>query len=152
MKNESKIISINDSVIKVQIWDTAGQEKYKSMSRKGYQNADAIILVYDVKDKKSFESINTWVDDIKTNSKEDILMALLANKIDMNDRVISKEEGLKLAEKYNIKYFECSCKFDINVTETIVYLTQEIFLKGEKKRNIMLEDNVKKVKSSKTCC
>ena len=158
MNNESKFVQINENIVKLQIWDTAGQEKYRSMSRKGYQNADAIILIYSVDDKKSFEGINTWVEDIKTNSKENILTILLGNKIDSNVRVVSKEDGLNLGLKYGMKYFECSVKCDINVTESVVYLSQEIFIKGEKKRDsLVLEDREKKKKkgdnsNSGKCC
>ena len=151
MDKEYKFVKLNDTIIKLQIWDTAGQERYRSMTRRSYQNADAVLLLYDVTSKDSFNSIHNWIKDIKTNSREEVVMLLLGNKIDSNERVMMKEDGEKLASSYNTSYFECSVKYDINVTESIIYLVQEIFQKGEIKKNILLEDKKLK-KEKKGCC
>ena len=101
----------NGKKVKVQIWDTAGQDRYKSLTKNYYKNSNGIILVYSVVDKKSFDEISNWIEDIREETKDDIIIFLVGNKIDLNDkRVISINDAKKLAENYNIKYYETSAK------------------------------------------
>ena len=79
---------------KIQIWDTAGQDRFKSITKNYYNNSNGIILVYSVIDKKSFDDISNWIEEIKEQTKDDIIIFLVGNKIDLNEkRVISIKEG-----------------------------------------------------------
>ena len=85
-----KAINLKGKIIKVELWDTAGQEKYRALTRRYYEGVSGIILVFDVTDHSSLENINTyWLPKILENSDENIELAIIGNKVDlMNDRVI----------------------------------------------------------------
>jgi len=113
-----------DKLIKLQIWDTAGQESFRSITRAYYRGAVCAILVYDVTSRHSFESIRGWLSDIYLYSNYDnhITIVLVANKIDATQRrVVSTEEGKNLAMEYKIIYYETSAKTGDNVSN--IFLT-----------------------------
>ena len=109
---------INNKHIRVKIWDTAGQEQYKSITKSFYKNSDGIVIVYDVHDKKSFEKVQDWVQSLNeyTDSSKKIPVILVGNKIDL-EREVSTEEGQKLAESFNLPFFESSAKENKGITE-----------------------------------
>ena len=109
---------INNKHIRVKIWDTAGQEQYKSITKSFYKNSDGIVIVYDVHDKKSFEKVQDWVQSLNeyTDSSKTIPVILVGNKIDL-EREVSTEEGQKLAESFNLPFFESSAKENKGITE-----------------------------------
>ena len=123
------IAELYGHLVKIELWDTAGQERLKSIPKKYYSKGDAFFLLFDVCDKKSFDDISEWVKDIrKTRASDtekdfekkpsDEVLVLIGNKIDKdNERVIRKEDAINLAKKYNVKYYEMSCKQGINVYE-----------------------------------
>ena len=112
--------------VKLQIWDTAGQEKYRSIVQTYYKGAVGIILVYSVNDRKSFQNIDNWMKQIKTNAAENVVTLLIANKCDVNDRQVEKSEGQRIADQYGIKFFETSAKEGINVQEAFYDLARQI--------------------------
>ena len=144
--------------IKVQIWDTAGEDRFRAITRNYYRGANGIILMYDVTDQKSFEHIRDWVEKIKEDAVEEIIIYLVGNKIDLNNkRIITNEEGKKLAAEYNIKYYETSVKNSIGVEEVFLSLIKEmddLFLeKNNKEVENPVNFNVKnKNKNKKNCC
>ena len=95
---KSKNIKLANKLLKIQIWDTAGQEKYRAISRKYYEGVSGIILCFDVTDKSSFESLTEyWLPKIQENSDENTEVVLVGNKIDMiNDRQVQKQDALNL--------------------------------------------------------
>lgn len=103
-------------MIKVKIWDTAGQENFKSMTRNFYRTSNGVVLVYDVSNKSTFEKIQEWIQSIYDNSDEKIKIVLVGNKIDL-PREVTTEEGRKLAEYYKIPFFETSAKENIGIRE-----------------------------------
>ena len=105
------------SIINCMILDTAGQEIFKSLSLTYYKKADAVLLVYDISRKSSFDQIKSfYVQKIKDNCKKDIPILLLGNKTDKeNERQVSCEEGMDLALKENYEFKESSCLKNINV-------------------------------------
>ena len=106
----------NGSTIKLQIWDTAGQERFNSISKSYYRGAHAIILIFSVDNKKSFENVKTWVNQIKEETNEKITLILVGNKIDLVDkREIMENEGEELANEFDINYYECSAKTGENI-------------------------------------
>ena len=117
-------IKIKNTVIKLQIWDTCGQEFYKSLVSSFYRNTSLAIIVYAIDDQKSFDDLDLWVKDLKTNSSPDIKIFLIGNKSDLTEeRVISKEMAKKFKDEYDLDFFiETSAKNGIN--------TQELFVKA----------------------
>lgn len=112
----------------LQIWDTAGQEKFRSISQSYIRNADAIILVYDVTSDDTFHHVSTWMEAIHNLAKQDLPVILVGNKIDMvNERKITTEEGKNLADKYKILFKEASAMDGKGVTEAFTMLTIAIF-------------------------
>lgn len=104
---------INNKIIRVKIWDTAGQEIFHSLTKNFYRKADGIIIVYDVTNKDSFDKIHDWVKSVHDNidSYREIHMLIVGNKIDLEEsRQVSKEEGEKISKYFDIPYFEASAK------------------------------------------
>ncbi len=123
--NKYKIEKLdNNEKIKVTIFDTNGQERFRSISYNMLKNANGVLLFFDVTSRDSFDSIKEWMNNIYNFKDEKFPIVLIGNKIDKNkdERQVLKEEGESEAEKYKIKYFETSCKMDINIKETILYL------------------------------
>ena len=121
-----KVIEIEGKNIKLQIWDTAGQDRFRTITKTYYKGSHGVILVYDVCDERSFGNVKNWVNQIEQNAKSSICKVLVGNKCDKAERVITEEQGRKLAEEYNMKFYETSAKTGQNVEETFTYLTGEI--------------------------
>jgi Ras-related protein Rab-5C len=115
----SKVIELpNDQSIKLQIWDTAGQEKYRSLASMYYKDASAAILVYDITSMKSFEGIKYWANEIKANVPTQVTLAIAANKSDL----LEKEEvdiavGKKFAEESGALFKQTSAKANTGIAE-----------------------------------
>jgi len=114
----SKSIKYHGQNIKLQMWDTAGQEKYKGLIPSYVRNSSVVFVVYDISVKASFDNIPKWINFIKTI--ENTTLVLCANKIDLENREVKKEEGEELAKKENISFFEVSAKTDEN-TKNMFY-------------------------------
>ena len=104
----SKIIKYRGQNIKLQIWDTAGQEKYKGLIPSYVRNSSIVFLVYDISTKSSFDNIPKWISFIR--SIENTTLVLCGNKIDLEKREVTKEEGEALAQKEGISFYETSAK------------------------------------------
>ena len=110
----SKTIKYKDKAIKLQIWDSAGQEKFKSLIPNYIRGASLVILVYDISNKKSFDNLNSWIEFINTYENTNIVIC--GNKIDLKDkREISFEEGKKFSEEKKMDFFEVSAKEETNL-------------------------------------
>ena len=121
-----KVIEIEGKSIKLQIWDTAGQDRFRTITKTYYKGSHGVILVCDVCDERSFGNVKNWVNQIEQNAKSSICKVLVGNKCDKAERVITEEQGRKLAEEYNMKFYETSAKTGQNVEEAFTYLTGEI--------------------------
>ena len=99
-----KVLDYEGKHIKLQIWDTAGQERFKTITKTYYKGAQGIILTYDVTDQESFKNISNWIKQIEANAQNSAIKVLVGNKFDKPNRVVTKEEGEKLAEEYQMKY------------------------------------------------
>ena len=117
----------NNKKIKAQIWDTAGQDRFRAITKNYYRGANGILLIYDITDRSSFEHIRNWIEQIKEEAPEQIIIYLVGNKIDnQNNRVVTNEEAKKVAEEFKLKYYETSAKNNINVDTTFLDLIKEI--------------------------
>ena len=105
---DSKIKSVtleNGKSVKVQIWDTAGQDRFKSMTKSFYKSAHGIVLVYDVTNPDTFDSVRKWIETIKEEAPEKVKVLLLGNKCDCIDqKKISKEEGQNIAKEFDLLF------------------------------------------------
>ena len=102
--------------IKLQIWDTAGQDRFRAITKNYYKGSHGIILIYDVTSLKTFENVKSWVSQIHEEISDKVVIYLVANKIDMDDlRKVTKEEGKKLAEELDVPFVETSAKTGENI-------------------------------------
>nr|ABD65430.1 Rab3 [Suberites domuncula] len=116
-----------DKRIKLQIWDTAGQERYRTITTAYYRGAMGFILMFDLTNEESFLAVKGWSSTIKDMSWENSQMVLVGNKSDLTEsRVISKEQGLDLAQSLGVDYYETSAKDDLNVKQTFETLVDLI--------------------------
>uniref|UniRef100_A0AAR5Q011 small monomeric GTPase n=1 Tax=Dendroctonus ponderosae TaxID=77166 RepID=A0AAR5Q011_DENPD len=112
----TKVVQVDDSKVKLQIWDTAGQERFRCVTHAYYRDAHALLLLYDVTNKKSFDNIRAWLGEIKDYAHDDVVIMLLGNKADCgSDRAIKREEGERLAREYRVTFMETSAKSGQNV-------------------------------------
>ena len=115
-------MKVNDKVIKLQIWDTCGQEIYKSLISNFYRNSSLAVLVYAIDNKESFNHVENWLNDLKSQANPDVRIFLVGNKADLEeDRKIKKEEGEKYKEDQHLDLFmETSAKTGHNARNVLV--------------------------------
>jgi Ras-related protein Rab-8A len=156
-----RTIELDDKKIKLQIWDTAGQERFRTITTAYYRGAMGILLLYDVTNEKSFDNIKTWIHNIEQHASEDVEKMILGNKCDMEDkRVISKEQGQKLAQEHGVPFMETSAKSNINVEEAFTAIARAIKKKMDgkvgpssgSKPEPSVVINTKPDDNSKKCC
>jgi len=147
-----KTLILDDhKIVKIQLWDTAGQDKFRAITRNYYKGARGIILIYDVTNVKSYENIKKWINEIKEEISEKVSIVLIANKIDnIAERKISKEQGEKLAKDYDVAFFESSAKTGQGVNESVLYLVQKIVETDPEVKN--RGKNLKFKTKRKKCC
>ena len=117
----------NGNIIKLYIWDTAGQDRFRSITSNYYKGADGIILIYDITKQETFNNVRNWITSIKEEAPAKVVLILVGNKVDdEKNRAVPKSEGEKIADEYNLPFLECSAKSDINVTETFDVLIKKI--------------------------
>ena len=114
----SKTIKYKGKIIKLQIWDSAGQEKFRSLIPNYIRGSSLVFVVYDISNKKSFNNVNSWVNFV--NNIENSNIVIVGNKIDLeNKREVTYEEGKKYCEENNFDFFEVSAKNDINLNNML---------------------------------
>ena len=114
----SNNLVINNNIYRIQIWDTAGQENFRSITRSYYKNSACALIVYDITRRESFVSLSDWIEDCKNSSPKTVVMVLVGNKCDLaQNREVNEEEGREFAEKHGMLFFETSAKTGQNVEE-----------------------------------
>ena len=157
---KTKFFKFDDTKVKVNYIDTAGQEKFRAISVNYLKGTDGAVLVFDITKKETYELIGTWLDDIRENNKMSIGKMLIGNKADLEDeREVSKEEGEQLAQMLECKYYETSAKTGQNVNEALDEIARTTYLiwkKSNENRNsirISQADSVKpSIVEKKGCC
>ena len=133
-----KTINFKGKKIKLNIWDTDGQERIRNITQVFYKGAHALIFMYDVTDQNSFKNLSNWIKQVEAHGEKNLVKVLVGNNCDKLDRVVTEEEGKKLAEDFSIGFFETSPKTDKNVSEVFYYLIDEIL----KANRINLSDSI----------
>ena len=161
---QSKNIQIDNQDIHLLLYDTAGQEKFRSLIPMYTRDSNIILLVYDITCKDSFLHIPEWLNDITTVNKEDVIFALVANKIDLTDkRAVTTEEGEKYAKENNFLFQEVSAKTGDGFSDLFYKnLFEKIRLKfrpgGQQPTSnvpdikLNIEQEAKKSETKKRCC
>ena len=113
----AKNLEVNGRIYRIQIWDTTGQENFRSIARAYYKNSVCACIVYDITNRNSFNSIQSWIDDCVKQSPKSILFILIGNKNDLNEsREVQYEEGVEFAKKRNMIFLETSAKTGNNIS------------------------------------
>ncbi|KAI8329463.1 ras family-domain-containing protein [Chlamydoabsidia padenii] len=123
----TKFINVNDQQIKLQIWDTAGQESFRTITRSYYRGAAGALLVYDITRRDSFENLSTWLQDVREHANPNTVIMVIGNKSDLESkRQVSREEGERFAKENDLFFLEASAKSADNVEEAFVKTAQTI--------------------------
>ncbi len=142
----------NGKMVKIQLWDTAGQDRFRSITKNYYKGAHGIILIYDITENKTFENVKNWMNQIKEEVSDKVTIVLVGNKIDVEEhRKVKTEQGESMAKDFGIMFFECSAKTGENINGIFNSLVRKVvdnFAKsaesGQKLKN--------KKKKGKGCC
>ena len=113
----AKNLEVNGRVYRIQLWDTAGQENFRSIARAYYKNSVCACIVYDITNRNSFNSIQSWIDDCTKQTPKSILYILIGNKNDLSDsREVQYEEGAEFAKQRDMIFLETSAKTGFNIS------------------------------------
>ena len=150
MDFKSKDLLVDGRKIKLQIWDTAGQERFRTITNSYYRGAHAIVIVFDLTKRESYEHVQKWISDINRYAKENVLKFLIGNKADLiNEKKVSYEEARALASQMKATYFNVSAKRNENINEFFeaaskIFLTRFNFFEEDNKKIVLNKKENKK--------
>ncbi|EDO45912.1 predicted protein [Nematostella vectensis] len=141
----TRVLDIHGDRVKLQCWDTAGQEKFRGITQSYYRNADAVILVFDITNRGTFASIPQWLMNVQKYTNKNILKVLVGNKTDLKgaSRKVNTRSAANLAEFEELLYLETSAKWDDNVEVLIAELAEQ--LRENAKNRSAKSDNKRQV-------
>ncbi|XP_028820796.1 ras-related protein Rab-26 [Denticeps clupeoides] len=152
----NKVLNIDAVKVKLQIWDTAGQERFRSVTHAYYRDADALLLLYDVTNKASFDNIQAWLTEVHEFAQKEVVLMLLGNKADVShERVVKREEGEKLAKEYGVPFMETSAKSGLNVELAFTAVAKELkhrVMKEPNEPKFQLQEYVNREMKGAGCC
>lgn len=112
----SKTMYLEDRIVRLQLWDTAGQERFRSLIPSYIRDSSVAIVVYDISNRASFLNTDQWIDDVRSERGQDVVIMLVANKTDLVDRrAVSADEGEQKAKQHGVMFIETSAKAGFNV-------------------------------------
>eukprot|EP01087_Luapelamoeba_hula_P017668 TRINITY_DN5591_c0_g1_i1.p1 TRINITY_DN5591_c0_g1~~TRINITY_DN5591_c0_g1_i1.p1 ORF type:complete len:251 (-),score=33.66 TRINITY_DN5591_c0_g1_i1:76-747(-) len=126
IEHSDKGSASSKKTVKLQVWDTAGQERYRALSSAYYRGALGALVVYDITNRQTLDSVPKWLEEIDRYCTQDIVVILVGNKCDLPQRAISVDEGKALAAKENMFFIETSAKDATNVEQAFTLLSREI--------------------------
>ena len=145
MDIRQKRLDINNIDVFLTINDTAGQERFRSLTKMVYKNTDGILVGFDLTKPKTLEQVEFWINQIESNKTKDssVSLVLFGNKCDMKEEIQVKEEDIeKIKEKYNLRYYETSAKDGTNVQNIFEYLAKIVL----KSRGFLENVNIDEIK------
>ncbi|XP_032033409.1 ras-related protein Rab-37 isoform X2 [Hylobates moloch] len=152
----NKVVTVDGVRVKLQIWDTAGQERFRSVTHAYYRDAQALLLLYDITNKSSFDNIRAWLTEIHEYAQRDVVIMLLGNKADMSsERVIRSEDGETLAREYGVPFLETSAKTGMNVELAFLAIAKELKYRAGQQADepsFQIRDYVESQKKRSSCC
>ncbi|XP_067472594.1 ras-related protein Rab-37-like isoform X3 [Thunnus thynnus] len=152
----NKVVDVDNLKVKLQIWDTAGQERFRSVTHAYYRDAQALLLLYDITSKLSFDNIRAWLTEIHEYAQKDVVIMLLGNKSDMAaERVVKTEDGEKLAKEYGVPFMETSAKTGVNVELAFLAIARELKHRATQQPNepkFQIHDYIESQKHKSGCC
>ena len=130
LDNFTKDETIDDKNVHIKIWDTAGQERFKALTKGFFRNAEGIMIVYDVTNQETFDSLKNWIQSIKDNMGNDFMervpIVIIGNKIDSDEREVKTEDAESFCKQQNYPYFETSAKTGENIDSTVRFLVKKV--------------------------
>eukprot|EP01069_Polyplicarium_translucidae_P003646 Polyplicarium_translucidae@DN2370_c0_g1_i2.p1 len=123
----ARLLSIDNRPIKLHIWDTAGQEAFRSITRSYYRGAAGALLVYDITRRDTFNHLTRWLEEVRQNSHPSMAIILVGNKCDLEKREVTTEEGAEFARQHGLVFLETSAKTAENVEEAFVSTAGSIY-------------------------
>ena len=148
------MIEVEDKTFKIQLWDTAGQERFSAIVKSYYRNVVGGFLVFDVKERKSFDQLNKWVEEAKEGAyPHELALVLVGNKIDEDvnhPRVVSKQEAKEFARHFGMDYIETSAKTGQNIDNLLPFLATRVFW-GLRVKDIVLAEGWNGVTEGDLC-
>lgn len=145
-----KTYVVDNKIYKIQIWDTAGQERFHTITTSYYRGASGILLVYDITDINTFNTLTNWIQDIRDLSGPDIPIVIIGNKSDLTiKRQISYTQGKEFADINNYQYIECSAKTNNNIDDVFMEIIQYMDRKQNQKGNFT---HIYDIDKQKSCC
>jgi Ras-related protein Rab-2A len=123
----ARLITIEDKQIKLQIWDTAGQESFRSITRSYYRGASGALLVYDISRRDTFNHLSRWLEEARANASSNMAIMLIGNKCDLERREVTYEEGAQFARDHGLVFREASAKTAQNVEEVFIQTARKIY-------------------------
>ncbi|XP_020713873.1 ras and EF-hand domain-containing protein isoform X1 [Ceratitis capitata] len=128
----NKIVVVDGTRVKLQIWDTAGQERFRSVTHAYYRDAHALLLLYDVTNKTTYDNIRAWLGEIREYAQDDVVIVLIGNKADCSnsERQVKREDGERLAREHNVPFMETSAKTGLNVELAFSAVARQLKCRG----------------------
>ncbi|KAK8792038.1 hypothetical protein WA158_005415 [Blastocystis sp. Blastoise] len=143
----ARMITVDNKPIKLQIWDTAGQESFRSITRSYYRGAAGALLVYDITRRETFSQLTKWLTEAREHGSANMIIMLIGNKVDLSHRrVVSYEEGAAFAAEHGLVFLETSAKTATNVEEAFIKTAENIY-KNIQNGTIDVNDESSGVKS-----
>ena len=150
---KSGSIIIKNKKIRIQIWDTAGQEKYKAITKNLFLKVMGALIVYDITNENSFYNLQSWVSMVKEECGKHMQILIVGNKSDLDSkRAISKEEVLNYAKEQKVEYIETSSKTGENIIKAITLLSEQILENSESIDDVSFRLDSISLQKRKKCC
>ncbi|XP_062495871.1 ras-related protein Rab-37 isoform X3 [Pezoporus occidentalis] len=153
----NKVVSVDGVKVKLQqIWDTAGQERFRSVTHAYYRDAQALLLLYDITSKMSFDNIRAWLTEIHEYAQKDVVIMLLGNKADVSsERAVRTEDGASLAREYGVPFMETSAKTGMNVELAFLAIAKELkqrAVQPQDEPRFQIHDYIESQQRKSSCC
>jgi small GTP-binding protein len=130
---DSTIVEVDGQSIKLQIWDTAGQERFRAIAKAYFRNAVGVILVFDICERKTFEDVNMWLNDVHLLCDPTAVVILIGNKSDLApNRNVTLAEAEQYAQHHQLTYLETSAVSGANIREAFLKVATQIYRKAPK--------------------